>query len=920
MSPARPRLHLIDGSGYIFRAYYAVRPLQSRKGVPTNALIGFCRMLLRLLREAAPTHLGIAFDTGEPTFRHLMYDQYKAHRDAPPEDLVPQFALIHSLVEAMNIPMLKVIGYEADDLLATLTHQAVAAGYDVELVSGDKDLMQLVGDHVTMFDPLKEQHFDRAAVIAKFGVPPEHVADILALAGDSSDNIPGVPKVGGKGAAKLVQAYGDVEAIIAGLAALPRPKAAEASVLAHVDSARLSKRLAQLCTTAPVTLDLDKLRYGQPDAPRLSALLIELDAQSLLRDFNLAPASLTTATVLAAAAASSGALQETSTAPLLAPEIFDRASYRTLWTEAELQEVIDAAGAAGRVSVDLETTSKVAMRAEVVGIALCVPGQPAVYVPVAHSGEDARRQLAPQQALELLRPLLEDARIAKVGQNLKYDWVVLAQAGIELRGIRDDAMIAAYILDPTRPSYGMDTLSRDLLGHTTLTYKEVTEDRRGDHGFVAVPVDRATAYAGEDADVALRLCERLRPQLAEVGGTALYEDLEIPLVPLLARMERHGIAIDSDVLTDLSAEFGTRLRHLEDEAFALIGAPINLASPKQLAELFFVKLGYPAVKRTKTGYSTDQEVLETLARTYDLPRLVLAHRTLAKLKSTYIDALQRLAVAGRVHTSFNQTGTATGRLSSSDPNLQNIPIRSDDGRRIRAAFIAPPGCLLISADYSQIELRVLAHLSQDPTFIAAFIAGEDIHRQTAMAILSHGQPPTAEMRRQAKAINFGIIYGLSEFGLARQLNIGRADARLFISAYFARYPEIQHYMDSTIERARRDGYVATLTGRRRALPDLRSQNGNVRQGAERIAKNTPIQGSAADLIKMAMLQVQARLDDHHLKTRLLLQVHDELVLEAPEAEVEAASRILREEMTQVMPLRVPLLVEVGQGRTWAEAH
>ena len=920
MSDPRPTLHLIDGSGYIFRAYYAVRPLQSRKGVPTNAVMGFARMLLRLLREEAPQHLAIAFDTGEPTFRHTMYADYKAHRDAPPEDLVPQFALIHALVDAMNIPRLLEVGYEADDLLATLAQQAVAAGYDVVLVSGDKDLMQLVGPHIGMFDPLKEKHYDRAAVTERFGVPPEHVADVLALAGDSSDNIPGVPKVGAKGAAKLVQAYGDVEAIIAGLAGLAKPKAAEASVLAHADLARLSKRLAVLSDSAPVQFDAQSLAYSRPDAAKLSALLTELDAQTLLRDFDVDAISP------AAAAQAQAQVQATLAGPTGAEPAasiqIDRAAYRTLWDLAALDALIAAAGRVGRLSVDLETTSLVAARAEVVGVALCVPGDVAVYVPVGHSGEDAQAQLDRADVLARLKPLLEDPQVVKVGQNLKYDWVVLARVGIELAGIGDDAMLAAYILDPSRPGYGMDALSRDMLGHRPLTYKEVTEGRKGDLGFVAVPVATATAYAAEDADVALRLCDHMRPLLQQSGGARLYHDLEVPLVPVLARMEHHGILVDSAQLGDLGAEFGTRLRRLEDEAYALIGSPINLASPKQLAELFFVKLGYPALKRTKTGFSTDQEVLETLARTYDLPRLVLAHRTLAKLKSTYVDSLPRLAVAetGRVHTSFNQTGTATGRLSSSDPNLQNIPIRTEDGRRIRAAFVAPPGWMLVSADYSQIELRVLAHLSEDKKFIAAFIAGEDIHRQTAMAILSHGKPPTAEMRRQAKAINFGILYGLSEFGLSRQLNIGRAEARDYIGAYFARYPDIQHYLDSTIERARQEGYVSTLTGRRRFLPDLRSQNGNVRQGAERIAKNTPIQGSAADLIKIAMLRVQARLSAERLQARMLLQVHDELVLEAPESEVPAVRTLLSEEMAQVMPLRVPLLVQVGHGPNWADAH
>lgn len=927
----RPVIHLIDGSGYIFRAYYAVRPLSTRAGVPTNAVVGFCRMLGRLLREERPTHLGIAFDTREPTFRHRIYDRYKANRDAPPEDLVPQFPLIHELVEAMDIPLLRLAGFEADDVLATLAAQAVACDHDVVLVTGDKDLMQLVGDHVTMFDPLKEKHYDRAAVIERFGVPPERVADVQALAGDTSDNIPGVPKVGPKGAAKLVAQFGDIEQIIHALSLQPTRKAFEEAVVVHAEQARLSKRLTVLATDAPVQLDLTGLRYTAPQVAKLGPFLRRIEAYTMLRDFGVTEAPTAQVAVDAHAPPEPEPIPDAPDEPLSAPgsiiapllEVqIDRNTYITVLTWEALDETLAHIQEAREVSVDLETTSIDSSRAEIVGIALCVPGHAARYVPISHRYLGVPKQLPLAGVLERLKPLLEDPAIVKVGQHLKYDFVVLARAGVHLAGIGHDAMIAAYVLDPDRVSYGLDALAREILGHQNIRYDDVTGTGKSRIGFDAVAVDVATRYAAEDADVALRLCQTLRAQVQKTGLDKLYKEMEIPLVPVLAEMEELGILVDTAHLRMLAHEFHGRLMAIEDQAFALIGAPVNLASPKQLAHLFFEKLGYPVVKKTKTGNSTDQEVLEVLARTYELPRVILEHRMLSKLKSTYVDALPKMVVpgTGRVHTSFNQTGTATGRLSSSDPNLQNIPIRSEDGRRIRQAFIAPPGWEIIAADYSQVELRIMAHLSQDEHFIAAFVRGEDIHRRTAMEILTGGQEPDGEMRRRAKAINFGILYGLSEFGLAKQLNITRAEAHAYIGAYFSRYPRIRHFLDQSIEGGRRLGYVSTITGRRRYLPNLRSKNGTVRQGAERIAMNTPIQGSAADLIKLAMLRVHAALKRHRLQARLLLQVHDELVLEAPHAEREQVTTLLRTEMSQVMPLLVPVVVDVGCGPNWAVAH
>jgi DNA polymerase-1 len=979
----RPVLHLVDGSGYIFRAYFAIRPLSTRDGVPTNAVFGVARMLGKLVKDERPARLGIAFDATRHTFRHDIYTQYKSNRDEPPNDLVPQFTLVRELVQAMDIPVLELAGYEADDILATLAERAVDAGYDVVLVSGDKDLMQLVSPHVSMFDPMKDKHYGREDVIERFGVPPERVVDVLGLSGDSSDNIPGVPRVGEKTAAKLVAAYGDMEAIIAALSLPGRKlKSAELSIIEFADDARLSKRLASLEYAVPLEIDFDKLRYATPRADKLAPFLRRIEALGLLRDFGFAevetpwgpesPAAgrgverpvrregerpeATTAEATSSAAvaeprdSSEGSGEDaggpgadsqqtlpfgrpgTSAGGEAPPESrlartvdlapIDRSAYRTIYHCNELSDLVAAARARAEISVDLETTSLDANRAEIVGIALAAGEGPPAYVPVAHRYLGVPKQVSLAQALDYLRPLLADPSVKKVGHNLKYDLLVLARAGVELAGVGDDSMIAAWVLDPSRPSYSLDALAREVLGHETIRYADVTGKGRAQIAFEEVPHDAATRYAAEDADVALRLCHVLSRAAAEANLVPLYREIELPLMPVLAGMERAGIRVDPERLRELDREFVGRLTAIEARAEAAIGAKVNLASPKQLQELLFDKLGLKAEKRTKTGYSTDSDVLEALAREHEVPRIILEHRMISKLKGTYVDALSRLADpgTGRVHTSFNQTGTATGRLSSSDPNLQNIPVRTEDGRRIRAAFVAAPAHVLISADYSQVELRVMAHLSQDPRFIEAFLRGEDIHQRTAQEIITGGLPADAEARRRAKAINFGILYGLSEFGLSHQLGIPRTDASAYIGLYFARYPRIREFLDETIETARQRGFVTTLSGRRRYLPALVSKNRSERQGAERIAMNTPIQGSAADLIKMAMLRVTSALEKRRLRSHLLLQVHDELVLEVPEAEREEVVALVRTEMSHVMELAVPLVVDVGVGHDWATAH
>lgn len=909
---APPTLHIIDGSGYIFRAFYAIRPLSTRDGTPTNAVIGFARMLGKLLRETQPQMLGIAFDPKGKTFRHERFAAYKENREATPEELVPQFGLIRELVTAMDIPILEVPGYEADDVLATIAFRARERGHEVVVVSADKDLTQLVGDGITVYDPMKDRLFDSAAVEDKYGVPPARIADLLALAGDPSDNIPGVPKVGQKSAAKLIQAFGDVEQIIAGLEQQQREakklKAFEISVLEHTAAARLSKELTTLNREAPIDFDPGALALSRPEPKKLSAFLRRIEAHTLLRDFGISPDEIGD--------------EQPASALETEPPIFDRSLYRPLTAIDELDALLDAAAKNARLCVDLQLSEPDPRHAEIVGIGLATAGRPAAYVPLTHRYLGAPKQLRRDQVLGRLAPLLADPAIAKTGHDLKLVYRALANAGLFLAGIGDDSLIAAYVLDPTRASFTVDSLAREAFAHETIRARDVMGAGTKITPFDSVTVETAASYAAERADVIHHLCGVLPGEIQSAGLVTLYRELELPLLTVLAEMETTGIRVDTVVLGELAIEFKQRLDEIEARAHLEAGETFNLASPKQLATLFFEKLGYPVQRKNKTGYSTDHDVLETLAVDYELPRIILQHRQLAKLKSTYIDALNRIAdpADGRVHTTFNQAGTATGRLSSADPNLQNIPIRTEEGRRIRSAFVAQEGWELISADYSQIELRVMAHLSGDKTFTAAFNRGEDIHRRTAMEIFSAGDEPDTETRRRAKAINFGILYGLSPFGLSRNLGISTKEAQEQIERYFKQYPGIRAYLDQTIEGAGRQGYVTTLFGRRRFIPDIKSRNRNQRQAAERTAMNTPIQGTAADLIKKAMLGVSQALKARRLQARLLLQVHDELVLEAPGPERDEVVDIVRQEMSRVATLRVPLVVDVGWGRTWASAH
>lgn len=914
------KVFLIDGSGYIFRAYYGIRPLSTSTGVPTNAVIGFARMLGKLLRNENPSHIAIAFDAKEKTFRHQIYDLYKANRDAPPEDLVPQFDLIQRLVKAMGITMVKIPGYEADDIIATMAREAKADGYHSVVVSADKDLMQMLSPDVSIIDPMKDIHVDVDRVEEKFGVSPEYVIDVLALAGDSSDNVPGVYKVGVKTAAKLVNEFGHLEDIIAGLKTRDKLKAAERNILNEQDMARLSLKLVTLHEEVPVDVKPIDLAYSSPNLETLEPFLEEIEARNLLRDLRSSHRETQNNT-------SETKPSETSSSNDSAPDKLGSAErakrdYTTVFEMDELTSFLSQRPTHAPLTFDLETTSLNAHVAEVVGFALSYPGSAAIYVPVAHRYLGVPKQLSLESVLEIIRPVLIDKEVPKAGQNIKYDMNVLAKYGVSVEGVCDDSMLQAYVLDASRGSFSMDSLSKELLQHEPVSYKSLTGTGKSQIGFDEVPIDAASNYAAEDADITEQLCLLQKPRLANSGVEHIYTDLELPLLSVLSRMECKGIKVDTEVLQEMSKEFQHKLNGIESKCEEIIGTRINLNSPKQLAKVFFEDLKYPVIKKTKTGYSTDHEVLETLAQDYELPKVILEFRMLSKLKSTYVDALPKMVNqrTGRVHTTFNQTGTATGRLSSTEPNLQNIPIRGEEGKRIRRAFIPEDGSILIAADYSQVELRVMAHLCGDPSFIEAFQNGEDIHARTAREILTDGGEPSSDDRRKAKAINFGILYGLSEFGLAKQLDIKRSEAREFITKYFARYPGIRTYLDQTIETGRELGYVSTLLGRRRFLPDLKSRNGSVRQAAERIAMNTPIQGSAADIIKLAMLRVDSAIAERGLESRLLLQVHDELVVEAKRSEAEEVVSLLKTEMSQAMKIDVPLDVDVGKGENWAEAH
>jgi len=891
-------VYLIDGASYVYRAFFAVGHLSTSKGAPTGAAFGVVNMLLRLAAEQKPAMLAWVRDSVTPTFRTEIYAEYKAHRPPTPPELKEQFPIVHRLVEAFGLPVLGCDGFEADDVLATIARRAVDRGHRVVIVSGDKDLMQLVGDRIVLLDTMRNAVYDEAAVEEKFGVPPARLGDLLALTGDASDNIPGVEGVGPKTATKLLREYGDLENVLSSTAKMGNTKVRQ-NLEAQVDCARLSRRLVALKEDVPLEIDFDALRYAPPERRKLLPLLKELEFHKLI-----------------------AVLDEISVGEAEA-EGEPVGEYETVPDQTRLARIAEAMEKAGEFSIDLETTSVSEVDAEIVGISLAwIPGR-AVYVPVAHaSGEN---QVPIEEALRILGPLLRDEAIRKIGQNIKYEHAIFMRHGIEIRGWYHDTMLGAYLLQPDRRQHNLDALALEHLGYKMLGYDEVTEKSSGRQlRFDEVAIDRATRYSAEDADITLRLSRLLEPNLEKEGLSKLLREIEVPVAEVLAGMELCGVSVDVPKMKKLSHDLESRILELERKVHELAGGPFNIASPKQLQEVLFTKLGLKTGKKTKTGYSTDSDVLEELSYDHELPAAVLEHRTLSKLKNTYLDALPSLVHprTGRIHTSYHQAVTATGRLSSADPNLQNIPIRTDLGREIRSAFVAPPGQMLLSADYSQIELRILAHLSADQALITAFREGADVHDRTARAIyhVPEDSPLIPEMRTAAKAINFGVIYGKTDFGLGRELRIPRAEAHRFIEEYFELYGGVKRYMEETIARAHETGEVRTILGRKRPLPELRSSNHVARQQAERMARNSPIQGSAADLLKLAMIRVARSLKTQGLRSRMILTVHDELVFEVPKGEEKAVEAVVREAMEGAMALSVPLVLDVGWGKNWAEAH
>ncbi|WP_070990126.1 DNA polymerase I [Halofilum ochraceum] len=902
----KPPLILVDGSSYLYRAYHALPALTNSAGEPTGAAYGVVNMLKRLLADYGPERMAVVFDAKGPTFRSEIYAEYKAHRPPMPDDLASQIEPLKHTVQALGLPLLSVEGVEADDVIGTLACRERDDGGDVLISTGDKDLAQLVDDRVTLVNTMNQETLDTAGVEKKFGIPPDRIIDYLALVGDTSDNIPGVPKCGPKTAVKWLSQYGSLDGVIEHADEVGG-KIGE-NLRAALDDVRRARDLVTIRCDLDLEMGPDDLTRREPDTDALRELYGRMEFRSWLEQLGGATGD----------EATTSATEGTDTA--------DGPDYETVLDEAALDAWIERLEAAELFAFDTETTSLEAMSAELVGLSFAVEAGHAAYVPVAHSYPGAPEQLDRKYVLDRLRPLLEDEQQAKVGQNLKYDMNVLANHGVTLRGIRHDTMLESYDFDATATRHDMDSLAKKYLGMETTPFKAIAGTGKKQLTFDQVGLDEATPYAAEDADITLRLHEVLWPRLSPLEGPHyVYENIDMPLVPVLARMERTGVAIDTHVLDEQSRALAEQLREIESQAHAAAGGDFNLNSPKQLQEILFERLQIPPARKTPGGQpSTAEDVLETLAGDgHELPRLILDYRGLAKLKSTYTDALPARVNprTGRVHTSYHQAVASTGRLSSTEPNLQNIPIRTEQGRRIREAFTAPEGYRLLAADYSQIELRIMAHLSGDAGLLAAFAAGRDVHRATAAEVFGHTpEHVTDDQRRAAKAINFGLIYGMSAWGLARQLGIPRGDAQAYVDRYFERYPGVRAYMDATRERAREQGFVETVFGRRLYVPEINARNGQRRQYAERTAINAPMQGSAADIIKRAMIDVDAWLQSSGADARLTMQVHDELILEVPENETDAFATAVAERMGVAAELAVPLLVETGIGRTWAEAH
>ena len=921
----KSHLYLIDASAYVFRAFHALPPLTRQSdGLPIGAVAGFCNMLFKMLEELKgperPTHFACIFDASGDTFRNELYPLYKAQRPPAPEELVPQFPLVRRAAEAFAAHAIELIGYEADDLMATYARQAEAKGARVTIVSSDKDLMQLVSDKVLMLDPMKNKLMGREDVIEKFGVGPELVIDVQSLAGDSVDNVPGAPGIGIKTAAQLLTEYGSVEALLERASEIKQPKRRE-TLIEFADQVRISKQLVTLKDDVPVVIPLEDLAVQDPEPKALLEFLEEMEFRTITRRVR-------------------EQMEKEGVLEVAAPDavVIDRSSYVCIRDLKTLEDWVSRATAQGWVAVDTETDALDSVGGGLVGVSLALAPGEACYIPLAHVdpdtkgdgdmfGADPPRQIRMADAIKVLQPMLEDAAVLKIGQNIKYDLSVFKRQGVNVAPI-DDTMLISFALNAGIHNHGMDELSERYLGHKPISFKEVAGTGKTQKTFAQVALDKATEYAAEDADVTLRLWQVLKPRLRTEEVTTVYETLERPLVPVLAAMEQAGIKVDRQMLSRLSADFSQRMAGLEAQAYEQAGRSFNIGSPKQLGEILFDEMNIPGGKRTKTGaWQTDADILEELAdQGHALPRTIVDWRMLSKLRSTYTEAL-KAAISketGRVHTSYMMAGAQTGRLSSTDPNLQNIPVRTEEGRKIREAFIAEDGNVLVSADYSQIELRILAHMADIPALKKAFKDGLDIHAMTASEMFGvpvEGMDPM--VRRQAKAINFGIIYGISGFGLARQLGIPQAEAAAYIKEYFKRFPGIRQYMDETKDFARETGYVRTAFGRKINLPDMKAK-GPARSFAERQAINAPLQGTAADIIKRAMIRMPEALAKAGLKARMLLQVHDELVFECPEKEAETLIKVAQDTMSNAdgpaIKLSVPLVVEAKAAKTWAAAH
>ncbi|MDE0976365.1 MAG: DNA polymerase I [Arenicellales bacterium] len=892
------KLVLVDGSSYLYRAFHAMPNLVNSKGEATGAVYGVVNMLRRLLRQYETTHFVVVFDAPGKTFRDRLYSEYKANRPPMPEELRAQVEVIHTVIRALGLPLLSVPDVEADDVIGTLARAGTTQGMETLIISGDKDLAQLVGPQVMMYDSMKDVLYDRDGVKEKFGVPPEGIVDFLALVGDSSDNIPGVPKVGPKTAARWLSEHGSLDKLVEHSDSVPG-KVGE-NLRASLEQLYLSRQLATIKCDVALEQEVTELTIVPPDKDVLRELFARLEFKTWLAEL--------------------GGVNDLDTSDPTVPTDYD-----LVLDQPSLTQWIKRLEEASLFAFDTETTSIDAMQARIVGVSFAVETGAAAYVPLAHDYLDAPAQLSPESVLEQLRPLLEDSTRDKVGQNLKYDCTVLYNHGVCLAGIRFDTMLESYVLDSTGSRHDMDSLALKYLGHKTIHYQEVAGKGKGQLSFNEVSLEQAGPYAAEDADITLRLHETLYPRLQQESlQRELFERIEMPLVPVLSRIERAGVLVDCAMLARQSTELALRIKELEEQAHGAAGGAFNIASPKQIQEILFDRLQLPVLAKTPKGQpSTAEGVLTELAEKHDLPRLILEHRGLSKLRSTYTEKLPALVnpATGRVHTSYHQAAVATGRLSSSDPNLQNIPVRTAEGRRIREAFIPPPGSVLVAADYSQIELRIMAHLSADAGLMSAFDKGEDVHRATAAEVFGVGLDEVDnDQRRSAKAINFGLIYGMSAFGLGRQLGIDRGQAQEYIDRYFQRYPGVRAFMDATREQVREQRYVETVFGRRLFLADISSSNHVRRQAAERAAINAPMQGTAADLIKLAMLAVDDWLREDDCGARMIMQVHDELVLEVPKSEVQRVSDAVVHLMSSVADLAVELKVDVGSGANWAQAH